>query len=159
MHSADYQKTTILFERIGESNIFWMGCQLITRSWQLSVWRFNYQFDWNESVNTLGCPENLEEYGHLQFSTVIIYICVSFVFAHVDMHEALYLIYFFLACSFCRQCNCNGIHVWWAISMHVLNNHEQQQILYSLFQDIYAAHFLLLFYIYEYLCVQTMFIQ
>lgn len=39
MHSADYQKTTILFERIGESNIFWMGCQLITRSWQLSVWR------------------------------------------------------------------------------------------------------------------------
>lgn len=29
----------ILFERIEESNMFGLGCQLITRSWQLSVWR------------------------------------------------------------------------------------------------------------------------
>lgn len=29
----------ILFERIEESNMFWLGCQLIMRSWQLSVWR------------------------------------------------------------------------------------------------------------------------
>lgn len=39
MHLADYQNMAILFERIEESNIFWLGCQLITRSWQLSVWR------------------------------------------------------------------------------------------------------------------------
>lgn len=104
----------ILFERIEESNMFWLGCQLITRSWQLSVWRIlSVWLEWIGKYPWLSRKLRRVWAFTIQLSYNL--YCVSFVFAPAVMHVALYLIYFFLACSFCRQWHIHVIHGWYMI--------------------------------------------